>query len=58
MYKATDRERLEDTYPRSRICEDMNTAKEKLLALYLETVKGSEYLTFDDGLLKLLGCFA
>ena len=49
--------RLEETYPRSRAYEDMHTAKEKLLALYMETVKGSEYLTFDDGLLKLLGCF-
>lgn len=29
----------------------------KLLTLYLETVKGSEYLTFDDSLLRLLGCF-
>ena len=50
-------ERLEETYPRNRTYEDMHIAKEKLLALYLETVKGSEYLTFDDGLLKLLGCF-
>ena len=49
--------RLEETYPRSRSYEDMHIAKEKLLALYLETVKGSEYLTFDDSLLKLLGCF-
>ena len=49
--------RLEETYPRSRTYEDMHTAKEKLLALYLETVKDSEYLTFDDSLLKLLGCF-
>ncbi len=50
-------DQLEETYPRSRTDEDMHTAKEKLLALYLETVKGSEYLTFDNGLLKLLGCF-
>ena len=49
--------RLEETYPRSRTYEDMHTAKEKLLALYLETVNGSEYLAFDDSLLKLLGCF-
>ena len=49
--------RLEETYPRSRAYEDMHTAKEKLLALYLETVKDSEYLTFDNSLLKLLGCF-
>ena len=50
-------DRLEETYPQSRTYEDMHMAKEKLLALYLETVNGSEYLTFDDGLLKLLGCF-
>ncbi len=50
-------DRLEETYPLSRSYEDMHTAKEKLLALYLETVKDSEYLTFDDSLLKLLGCF-
>ena len=50
-------DRLEETYPRSRTYEDMHTAKEKLLALYLETVNSSEYLTFDDSLLKLLGCF-
>lgn len=49
--------RLEGTYPQSRAYEDMHMAKEKLLALYLETVEGSEYLTFDDNLLKLLGCF-
>ena len=49
--------RLEETYPNSRTYEDMHTAKEKLLALYLETVKDSEYLTFDDSLLRLLGCF-
>ncbi len=48
---------LEETYPRSRTYEDMHTAEENLLALYLEAVKDSEYLTFDDGLLKLLGCF-
>ena len=50
-------DRLEETYPRSRIYEDMHIAEKKLLALYLETVKDSEYLSFDDGLLKLLGCF-
>ena len=50
-------DRLEETYPRSRAYEDMHTAKEKLLALYSETVKDSEYLTFDDSLLKMLGCF-
>lgn len=51
-------DRLEETYPRSRTYEDMYSAKEKLLALYLETVQGSDDLTFDDALLKLLGCFA
>ncbi len=48
---------LEQTYPKSRTAEDMQTAKENLLNMYLEAVKDSEYLTFDDGLLKLLGCF-
>ena len=50
-------DRLEETYPRSRTYEDMHTAKEKLLALFLDTIKGSEFLSFDDSLLKLLGCF-
>lgn len=50
-------DRLEETYPLSRTYEDMHIAEKKLLALYLETVKDSEYLSFDDGLLKLLGCF-
>ena len=50
-------DRLEETYPRNRTFEDMHTAKEKLLSLYLEAAKDSEYLTFDDTLLKLLGCF-
>ena len=50
-------ELLEETYPRSRTYEDIHTAKENLLALYLDVVKDSEYLTFDYGLLKLLGCF-
>lgn len=49
--------RLEETYPQSHTYEDMHTAKEKLLAMFLETVRGSVYLTFDDSLLKLLGCF-
>ena len=49
--------RLEETYPQSRSYEDMHNAKEKMLVLYLETVKDSEYLTFNDSLLKLLGCF-
>ena len=48
---------LEETYPPSRTYEDLRTAKENLLALYLEIVKESQNLIFDDGLLKLLGCF-
>lgn len=38
-------------YP-GRAYEDMH-----LMALYLETVNGSEFLAFEGGLLKLLGCF-
>ena len=37
--------------------DDMYTAKEKLLVLYLKTVNGSEYLTVDNNLLKFFGCF-
>lgn len=48
---------LEETYPKSRSYQDIHTAKEKLLTLYLETVNSSDYLTFDGNLLKLLGCF-
>ena len=44
----------EETYPRSRTCRALHEAKEKLLMLYLETVRNSDYLTFDEGLLKLL----
>lgn len=50
-------ERLEETYPHRRTYDDMHIAKEKLLTMFLETVRGSDYLTFDDSLLKLLGCF-
>ncbi len=48
---------LEETYPRSQSREDMRIAEGNLLALYLETVESSDFLIFDDGLLKLLGCF-
>ena len=48
---------LEKTYPQSRSREELHAAKEQLLALYLETVRNSGYLTFDNDLLKLLGCF-
>ena len=50
-------ERLEETYPHRRTYDDIHIAKEKLLTMFLETVRGSDYLTFDDSLLKLLGCF-
>lgn len=48
---------LEKTYPQSRTYDDLHTAKENLLSLYMETVKKSQKLIFDDRLLKLLGCF-
>ena len=50
-------DRLEETYPQRRSMDGMHIAKEKLLTLYLETVSGSDCLTFDDSLRKLLGCF-
>ncbi len=50
-------ELLAETYPKNRTYEDIRTAEEKLLALYLKIVKNSTYLTFDNALLKLLGCF-
>ncbi len=50
-------DRLEETYPRSRCFEDISVGKDKLLALYLDTVRNNGYLTFDNSLLKLLGCF-
>ncbi len=34
--------------PCSRVQEDICKAKDHLLALYLETVTGSNYLTFDN----------
>lgn len=50
-------DRLEETDPQSRSYKDTYTAKENLPSLYLEAAKDGDYLTFDDGLLKLLGCF-
>lgn len=50
-------DRLEETYPHSCSYEEISAAKDKLLTLYLETIKSSEYLTFDDALLRLLGRF-
>ncbi len=50
-------DRLEETYPQNRNDNEMNAANKKLLELYLETVKKCNFLTFDNTLLKLLGCF-
>ena len=49
--------KLEETYPCSREYQDIHKATESLLNLYLETVKKSDYLKFDENLLCLLGCF-
>lgn len=49
--------RLKETYPNNQSREEICAAKDKLLALYLETVRSNEPLTFDNTLLKLLGCF-
>lgn len=51
-------DRLEETYPCSRTVNDINTAKEKLLALYLEVVNSCDGLQFDTKLLKLIGCLS
>lgn len=48
---------LAKTYPRNQTYEDMRTAEKNLLALYLNIVKKSAFLTFDNDLLKLLDCF-
>ena len=50
-------DKLEGTYPYSREYEDIHKATESLLNLYLETIKKSDYLKFDEKLLCLLGCF-
>lgn len=50
-------DRLGETYPRSQSHKDICVAKNNMITLYLETVKDSDFLTFDDCLLKLLGCF-
>lgn len=48
---------LEGTYPVSRRADGLRTAKENLLALYLDTVSGCPFLSFDHRQLKLIGCF-
>ena len=50
-------DKLEGTYPCSRVYQDIHQATESLLNLYLETIKQSDYLKFDENLLCLLGCF-
>lgn len=49
--------KLEETYPCSQEYQDIHKAADSLLNLYLETVKKSDYLKFDEKLLCLLGCF-
>ena len=50
-------DKLDDTYPKSRNYDDIQRAKEKLLTLYLKTIKKCDYLHLNENLLKLLGCF-
>lgn len=50
-------DKLEGTYPCSREYQDIHKATESLLNLYLETIKKSDYLKFDEKLLCLLGRF-
>ena len=49
--------KLKETYPKELSFEEMHFAKDKMIALYLETVKGSEVFNFDDSLLCLINCF-
>lgn len=49
--------KLKGSYPRNLTFEELNSVKENLLLLYLETVKNSKILKFDDSLLCLINCF-
>ncbi len=49
--------KLNETYPKDLSFEEMRFAKDKMLALYLETVKNSDVFNFDDSLLSLINCF-
>lgn len=49
--------KLNETYPKDLSFEEMRFAKDKMLALYLETVKNSDVFNFDDSLLYLINCF-
>lgn len=48
---------LKTTYPEFQNFEELRTAKENLLNLYLKTVKNSGIFNFDDSLLCLINCF-
>ncbi len=50
-------DKLNTTYPKDRNFKDIQTAKEAMLSLYLEVVEKSDFLSFDNRLLTLLGCF-
>lgn len=49
--------KLKGTYPKDLSFEEMRFAKDKMLVLYLETVKNSDVFNFDDSLLYLINCF-
>ena len=49
--------KLKESYPKNLTFEELSIAKENLLALYLETVKNSKILKFDNSLLCLINCF-
>lgn len=48
---------LKSTYPQNLNYEGINSAKENLLSLYIETIKNSKIFTFDDSLLYIINCF-
>ncbi len=49
--------RLQATYSKAQSKEEMLTAKNNLLTLYLETVEKCDFLNFNYNLLKLINCF-
>ncbi len=49
--------KLEETFPKCLCFEEISFAKEKILMLYLETVKNNKIFNFDDSLLSLINCF-
>lgn len=48
---------LAHTYPLSQTKEDLSTAKDALLSLYIDTVNNCDFAEFDEKQMKLLGCF-